>query len=43
MLSVNVKRTVALSVTAALALGSCGGVLIYKNRENKVMAQELTE
>ena len=43
MLSVNVKKTVALSVTAALALGSCGGVLIYKNRENKVMAQELTE
>ena len=31
MLSVTSKRIIALSTTAAVALGSCGGVMIYKN------------
>ena len=42
MLSVTSKRIIALSTTAAVALGSCGGVMIYKNNQNKVLAQELT-
>ena len=41
MLSVTSKRIIALSTTAAVALGSCGGVMIYKNNQNKVLAQEL--
>ena len=41
MLSVTSKRIIALSTTAAVALGSCGGMMLYKNNQNKVLAQKL--
>ncbi len=43
MLSVNTKKTVALTTAAAVALGALGGAALFKNKENKVLAQELCE
>lgn len=43
MLSVKTKKMVAITTAAAVAMGAVGGTVLFKDKKNKVLAQQLCE